>query len=156
MTGPPVGVAVRAGGLTCAVVLAGVMLGCKASPSELRGKTSFGPEFRNRGNNTSEVRYDARQALELKWDNGCTTGIQYRRRDVDDGSGDNENRVLVEVGYPLWKAKKPDKTAQRIDRLERQVEEVRARIAESKGATPGSAEVQVAQGESGADLEPGN
>ena len=118
--------------LTAVLTLAG----CKANPTELRGKTSFGPEFRNRGNNTQEVRYDARQAFEVKWDNGWTTGIQYRRRDVDDGSGDNENRVMAEVGYPLWKApKKEDKaTDRRIQELQEQVEEMRARVAELKPA----------------------
>lgn len=112
---------------------ASLMAGCKACPTELRGKTSFGPEFRNRGNNTHEIRYDARQALELKWDNGWTTGLNYRRRDVDEGSGDSENRVMLEVGYPLWKRKKADKTAERIQNLEHQVEEMQARIAEARG-----------------------
>lgn len=129
-----------------AVLGAGCLLpGCKANPTELRGKTSFGPEFRNRGNNTQEVRYDARQAFEVKWDNGWTTGVQYRRRDVDDGSGDNENRILVEVGYPLWKApKKEDKaTDRRIQELHEQVEEMRARVAELKPA--GAEESRVAQ-----------
>jgi hypothetical protein len=118
--------------------------GCKsASVSEVRGKTSFGPEFRNRGNNTSEVRYDVRQGIDVKWDNGWTTGVNYRRRDVDDGSGDNENRVLFEVGYPLWKApKKPEKTTQRLDELEHEVQEMRSRVAALKA---GPAQERVAQ-----------
>lgn len=125
------------------LVAAGFLTGCKANPTELRGKTSFGPEFRNRGNNTQEVRYDARQALDLKWDNGWSTGISYRRRDVDDGSGDNENRVLFEVGYPIWKAAKkhePKKdigpptgtTTKALEELQRQVEELRAKMAALK------------------------
>lgn len=115
-----------------AMLATGCLLsGCKAKPTELRGKTSFGPEFRNRGNNTSEVRYTAQQGFEMKWDNGWTTGVQYRRRDVDEGSGDNENRVLVEVGYPIWKApKKEDKaTDRRIQKLQEEVEEMRDRVA---------------------------
>ncbi len=105
--------------------------GCKSSSvTEVRGKTSFGPEFRNRGNNTSEIRYDARQAVELRWDNGWTSGVTYRRRDIDGGSGDNENLVLFEVGYPIWKApKKPDKTVLQIEELQRQIGELQSRIA---------------------------
>lgn len=116
--------------MSCSIVIL-LLGGCNVKPTELRGKTSFGPEFRNRGNNTQEVRYDARQAFDLKWDNGWSTGIQYRRRDVDDGSGDNENRVLVEVGYPLWKAPKKEEksTERRIEDLQKQVEEMRARVA---------------------------
>ena len=135
-----------------AVMAAWLLAGCKANPSELRGKTSFGPEFRNRGNNTSEVRYDARQALEMKWDNGWTTAVAYRRRDVDDGSGDNENRVLFEVGYPLWKAHKkeepkkegaaPPGTAHTLNDLQKQVEEMRARVsALQTPATPEGSKV---------------
>ena len=123
----------------CRASLAACSLaGCKANPTELRGKTAFGPEFRNRGNNTSEVRYTEQQGFEVKWDNGWTTGTQYRRRDVDDGSGDNENRVMFEVGYPIWKApKKPDKTAERIESLEREIQEMRERAASLK--TPSGA-----------------
>jgi len=130
--------------VACAAI--GFLGGCKANPTELRGKTSFGPEFINRGNNTSQVRYDARQGFEVKWDNGWTTAAQYRRRDVDNGTGDNENRILVEVGYPLWKApKKEDKaTDGRIEELQQQVEEMRARVAALKA--PGSVEeARVAQ-----------
>jgi len=121
--------------------------GCKSSSvTEVRGKTSFGPEFRNRGNNTSEIRYDARQAIDLKWDNGWTTGVQYRRRDVDEGSGDNENRVLLEVGYPIWKApKKPDKTTQQLQELEEQVQEMRARVAELRVPTSVGTEPRLVQ-----------
>jgi hypothetical protein len=123
--------------------------GCKsASVNEVRGKTSFGPEIRHRGTNTDEVRYDARQNVELRWDNGWTTGLTYRNRAVDEGSGDNEHLFLFEVGYPIWKApKKPDKTAERFEDLQRQVEELRSRLAAtsdrssasgvaSAGATP--------------------
>ena len=105
--------------------------GCKsASVTEVRGKTSLGPEFRNRGNNTSEIRYDLRQAAELRWDNGWTTGMTYRRRDIDGGSGDNENLFLFELGYPIWKApKKPDKTAMQIEELQKQIGELQSRLA---------------------------
>jgi hypothetical protein len=90
----------------------------------------LGPEFRNRGNNTSEIRYDLRQAAELRWDNGWTTGITQRYREVDGGSGDQEFLTLFEVGYPLWKApKKPDKTAMQIEELQRQIGELQSQLA---------------------------
>ena len=129
----------------CALCLASLtavltLAGCKANPTELRGKTAFGPEFRNRGNNTSEVRYTTQQGFEMKWDNGWTTATSFRRRDVDDGSGDNENRWLVEVGYPLWKAPKKEEktTTKRIDDLQEEVEEMRAKVAALK--SPANAE----------------
>lgn len=134
-----------------AMLAAGCLLsGCKAKPTELRGKTAFGPEFRNRGNNTSEVRYTTQQGFDVKWDNGWTTAVQYRRRDVDDGSGDNENRVLFEVGYPLWKApKKEDKaTDRRIQQLQEDVEEIRARVAAMNGSA-GADVPRVAQSDAG-------
>ncbi len=107
--------------------------GCKASVQEIRGKTSFGPEFRNRGNNTSEIRYDARQAIEVKWDNGWTTGVVQRYREIDNGAGDQEFLTLFEVGYPIWKpAKKPEKaekSAQRMEDLEGELAALRATVA---------------------------
>lgn len=131
-------------GALAVVTVCGTMLGgCKASMQEVRGKTAFGPEFRNRGNNTSEVRYDARQNVDVKWDNGWSTGLTYRRRDVDDGSGDSENLFLFDVGYPLWKApKKADKTSERIEELERQVEDMKARVAALTGSAPEARVVQ--------------
>ncbi|MBI4717124.1 MAG: hypothetical protein HY763_04910 [Planctomycetes bacterium] len=128
----------RVGGARCLsgmALLAGVALiatGCKAAHlTEVRGKTSFGPEFRNRGNNTSEIRYDARQALEFRLDNGWTTGLTYRRRDIDGGSGDNENLFLFEVGYPIWRApKKEDAAARRITQMEKELQELRDTVAD--------------------------
>lgn len=112
---------------------------------EVRGKSAFGPEFRHSGNNgTEEVRYDARQGVEFRWDKGITTGLTYRRRDVDEGSGDNENLFLFEVGYPIWLAPKTeDKLAQRVSELERQLAELRAGPPEQSSNAQPPAEVQV-------------
>lgn len=122
-----------------AVIIAGMMaglVGCKATISEVRGKTSFGPEFRNRGNNTSEIRYDARQGIEIKWDNGWTTGVTQRYREIDNGAGDQEFLTLLEVGYPIWKpAKKPDKaeqSSQRVEEMEHELAALRATVAEMR------------------------
>lgn len=136
-----------ASGIGIFILLGALLPGCSGwTLSEVRGKNAFGPEYRNRGNGTSEVRYDVRQAVDLRWNNGWTTGVSYRRRDVDEGSGDNENRVLLEVSYPIWKApKKPDKTAQQIENLEEQIEEMRTRMAALKAPASNGGQSRVAQ-----------
>ncbi|MGB2988106.1 MAG: hypothetical protein WBE26_19740 [Phycisphaerae bacterium] len=87
---------------------------------EIRSKTSFGPEYQHFGStNTNSVRWTAVQGLDFKWDKGITTGVTYQRRDVDDGNGNNENRVLLEFSFPLWKAEsKQTQLARRVRRLE--------------------------------------
>lgn len=130
-------------GLTFApmIVIALLASGCKsASVTEVRGKTAFGPEFRHRGDSTNEVRYDARQGLELKWDNGWTTGLTYRRRDVDAGSGDNENLFLFEVGYPIWKAPKKENAAdKKVAQLEQELQELRAIVQHERSSSVATA-----------------
>lgn len=107
--------------------------GCKSiSISEITGKSSFGPEFRNFGDGTSDIRYTAIQGFDLKLSNGWTTGVSYQRRDVDDGGGDNENLVLFEIGYPIWKAsKKSEKTANqlRLHKLGNELHELSGELA---------------------------
>ena len=90
---------------------------------EIRSKTKFGPEFRHSGSsNTNSDRWAAEQGIEFKWDNGVNTGLSYRRRDVDDGNGDNENLVMVEVSLPLWKAEsKQSPLIRRIELLEKRL-----------------------------------
>ena len=112
-------------GLVC-LLFAVCPSGCALQ--EVRGKTAFGPEFLHSGtNSTNEVRYDARQGLELRWNNGVTTGVTYRRRDVDEGSGNNDNLVLFEFGYPIWKASKSeDKLPERVEELEKRLRELEA------------------------------
>lgn len=110
------------------VLLAFACSGCAIK--EVRGRTAFGPEFRHQGTrDTDEVRYDVRQGLELRWDKGISTSVLYRRRDIDDGSGDNENLVLFEVGYPIWIAPKPeDPLARRVAQLERELAKVKGQV----------------------------
>lgn len=90
---------------------------------EVRSKTAFGPEYRHSGlRNTNDERWTVQQGIELKWDKGITTGIQYRRRDINDGYGDNENRVMLEFSIPLWKAEsKPSELARRVRQLQRRL-----------------------------------
>ncbi len=110
--------------MACGVQL--LVSGCALR--EIRSKTKAGPEFRHSGlTNTNSDRWTVEQGLEFKWDNGVNTGLTYRRRDVDDGNGDNENRVMFEVSFPLWKAKsKQTQLAWRVERLEQRLAKLEA------------------------------
>jgi len=88
-----------------AVCGAFLLLASGCALQEVRSKSKVGPEFRHSGaTNTNSERWHVEQGIDFKWDNGVTTGLSYRRRDVNDGNGDNENRVLFEFSFPLWKA----------------------------------------------------
>lgn len=108
--------------------LALVLSGCALQ--EVRGKTMFGTEWRHSGNaSTSDERYTELQGIELKWDKGISTSAAYRRRDVNEGNGDKDDGVFLEISYPLWKApKKEDATAKKVAALEREIEELRASL----------------------------
>ncbi len=94
---------------------------------EIRSKTKFGPEFRHKGSNsTNSVRWTAQQGFDFKWKKGWSTGITYRRRDTDNGNGDNDNGVWLDFSFPIWKApKKKDKdskkTSEYISELEQRI-----------------------------------
>ena len=104
---------------------------------EIRGKNQFGPEFQHDGvKRSDQIRYYAGQQIELKWDNSWTTAVTYRYRAVDEGNGNQEQLVLFEVGYPIWKVpKKVEKTSEgfqkRIESLEKELEGMRAKFTAS-------------------------
>ena len=60
------------------------------------------------------------EGIELKWENGVSTAVSYRRRDDNDGDGNNDNGVWVEVGVPIWKNpnRKSKLLEQRVQHLE--------------------------------------
>ena len=98
---------------------------------EIRNKTGFGPEYRHSGTTrTDQVRWAIEQGIHLKWDRDITTGVTYRRRDVDDGGGGNDNRIMFDVSFPLWKAedKKEERLARRVEQLERRLAALEAGI----------------------------
>ena len=130
-------------GMGC-LVLAVLLPGCSWQLQEIKSKTKFGPEIRNRGNRTTEIRWTSiEQGYEFKWDNGWTTGLTYRRRDVDNGGGGDDNRFLVEFSFPLWKASKGDPQARRIRILEQRLALLEA---QSQAATAGMIAKEEAQG----------
>ena len=96
--------------------------GC--SVTEIRSTWKGGPEFRHKGSDrTDSVRWSAQTGLkahhEDKKGHEYTTAVTYRRRDVDDGAGDNDNGVWFEYSFPLWKA--PKKHERDIVALQRRV-----------------------------------
>ncbi len=106
-----------------AVISIGLVLtsvsGCALT--EVRSRSKLGPEFRHKNSNADEVRWYVQQGLDFKWENGLSTGITYRRRDVDDGGGDHDNGVWFEFSFPVWKATKINPLERRIVMLERRL-----------------------------------
>ncbi len=112
-----------------------VVLSSGCSLQEVRSKIGAGVEFRHDGGSRSNAeRYAVQQGIELAWSNGVKTGATYRRRDVNEGDGDNDNGLWLECSFPLWKApKKPDDVKERLLALEGHTQEndvLRQQVAE--------------------------
>ena len=103
---------------------------------EVRSKTKFGPEFRHSsGSGTSKDRWSVQQGVELKWDEGVSTALTYRRRDDNSGDGNNDNGVWFEFSFPLWKAdKKPAGNPERMGELEERLAELEKQVQEISNA----------------------
>ena len=135
-------------GLAFGLVLA-LLPGCALV--EIRSKSKTGPEFRHRGSDrTDSIRWYAQQGFEFVWrdelNNKITTGITYRRRDIDNGNSDNDNGVFLDFSFPLWKAESSaDRTARKIELLERRIAALEADQSESLAQSPSQIETAVAQ-----------
>ncbi len=105
----------------CALMLTS---GCQLT--EIRGSSETGVEYRHSGNsNTNADRYSYEQSIDFKWDNDITTSATYRRRDTDDGNGDNDNGMWFQISYPIWKRpEQPDPNIRKIAQLERRIAEL--------------------------------
>jgi hypothetical protein len=91
---------------------------------EVRSKSKVGNEWRHSGSrSTNEERYSVEQGFDFKWDKGIGTGISVRRRDINEGNGDNDTGLWLDFSFPVWKAPPPKKesSAERILELERRV-----------------------------------
>jgi hypothetical protein len=110
--------------------MAAALLSSGCLLTEVRSKTKVGPEFRHDGGcRSEEERWTAQQGVEFKWDNGVNTGLTYRRRDVNDGGGDHDDGVWMEVSFPIWMAKKkPDWSSARLAELEERVADLERRL----------------------------
>lgn len=104
--------------LACSTVAVLGLSGCTLQ--EVATKNRVGVEWvHDGGQATDSYRYWVQPGFECKWSNGVATGISYRRRDVDDGSGGNDQGVFFDFAIPLWKAStKRDVLAQRVAALE--------------------------------------
>ena len=122
--------------ILCAAAI--IFSGCALQ--EVRSKSKIGPDFRHSGTRgTDEERWTVRQGIELKWDQGITTGLTYRRRDVNHGSGNHDNGVWFEFSVPLWKAaKESNALARQVKSLERRLATLEMRLA--AGAAPAEAQ----------------
>lgn len=110
------------------IVLLQWCAGC--SLTEVRGKSKFGVENRYEGSSRShEQRWLAQQGFDFTWrdkdDRKFTTGVTYRRRDVDEGGGDHDDGVWIDFSFPIWKAPR-DPVARKIDLLERRLARLEA------------------------------
>jgi len=135
------------------VVMLGMVIPvlCGCALQEVRSKSLWGPEWQHKGSDSTDaVRYYAQEGLEFKWDKGIATTVTYRRRDVDDGNGDNDNGVWFDISFPLWKAKPKEKAAElRIAELERRLALVET---ENRRLGPQELDASLAQ----ADNDPGD
>jgi len=81
-----------------------LMCGCN-NLKEIRMKNKFGPEFRTKGagdDSTHDVRYSIEHGYQFVWENGISTDISYRRRDISGGDGGHDNGVRVGITIPIW------------------------------------------------------
>jgi hypothetical protein len=103
---------------------------------EVRSRNKLGVEWRHQGKTSHEhERYSVEQGLELKWSNAVSTGVSYRRRDDNDGPGDHDDGLFIDLSFPLWKRpKEPDDSRARIAELEKRIAELESRV----GAIPDS------------------
>ena len=121
-----------------------VLSGCTLT--EIRSKSKVGPEFRHRGSDrTDSVRWYAQQGFDFVWrddrNNKITTGITYRRRDVDNGNSDNDNGVWLDFSFPIWKAERnTDHAAQRIELLEARIAALEAMQGQALARSTGQAD----------------
>jgi len=120
------------------VILLAWSSGCALQ--EVRSEHTVGTEWRHSGTtSTSEERYSIEQGFDFKWDKGISTGISYRRRDIDNGSGDSDNGLFVDFSFPIWKRKKVEAKTERIEALERRLAELEAAQAERQAGSSGVA-----------------
>jgi hypothetical protein len=128
-------------GKVCLVLGAVLVLASGCSLTEVRNKWKGGPEYRHDGSNrTNSVRWTAETGVELEWENAMgyhyTSGVTYRRRDVDEGDGDNDNGVWVDFSFPLWR--KPKKPERDIVELRKEVARLKEQVAQLAAASPGN------------------
>lgn len=124
--------------------------GCSWQLQSVTGKTKFGPEFRRNSSHRNSTRWTSiEQEIELKWDNGWSTLLGYRRRDVDDGGGGDDNRFNIGFKYPIWKRSKvSDGAERRYNDLERRLTQLERENANLRGVRERTADQAAERGSS--------
>ena len=115
--------------LVILILFASFSLGC--SLEEIRLVSEGGVEYRRNNFDKSErERYSVQEKIDFKWEDGVNTAVTYRRRDVSDGpSGDHDDGVWFEVGFPIWKQSKPkNPMIARIEALEHRIAQLESQL----------------------------
>lgn len=129
--------------LVVVIVGSGLLVGSGGCGlKQVRSKTKFGASYRHKGSNrTDSTQWSVQQGLSFKWKHGLRTGISYRRRDIDDGNGNSDNAVYLDVSFPIWKKpKKPSKTAKRLKKLEKRLARLEAELVTLRSGSVGTSD----------------
>ncbi|MGE3180943.1 MAG: hypothetical protein AB7N71_04880 [Phycisphaerae bacterium] len=108
--------------------------------TEVRSKQEYSVEWRQKSSSRAhDERYSVKQGLQFKWSNGWDTGIAYRHRDVNDGGGEGENGLWLDVSFPLWKAPSDKSRPSNLDmaairELEHRLEELEKQVGKDKAS----------------------
>jgi len=111
------------------VLLLVMVPGCALE--EVRYKNKFGAEWRNiQARTQDDERYTFEPGLDFKWEKGVATGASFRHRSTNDGRGDDDNGVFIDISFPIWKKPKPEaKTAEHIQELQERLARLEAELA---------------------------
>jgi len=114
----------------------------------IESKGRVGPDIRETDSGTNNNRWTAQTGFEATTYNGHKFGLEYRRRDTDNGIGNNDGHddsVWLTWSVPVWKdTSRPNKEKQleqRIAALERRLaDQDRPQVPSGQEPSPLSAE----------------
>ncbi len=69
---------------------------------KVTSKWKTGPEFRETSSGTHSERWTIKTGIETELMNGHKFAITYRRRDINNGGGGNDNGVWLECSFSIW------------------------------------------------------
>ena len=94
----------------------------------VESKWRAGPEFRQNNIGAEDERWTAQTGFEATTHNGHKWGVEYRRRDLNDGAGRNDGHddgVWLTWSFPVWNdTSRPNKEAE----LEKRIAELEKRL----------------------------
>lgn len=93
-----------------------------------------GPDIRETDSGTNNNRWTAQTGFEATTYNGHKFGLEYRRRDTDNGIGNNDGHddsVWLTWSVPVWKdTSRPNKEKQKEKQLEQRIAALEKRLAD--------------------------